>query len=92
MKLDRGHVLGRTEEGIGLVPQIHGVLLASVGIRLKIGGARRVAKSLASRHEKEPKQDAGVESDQIGVVFGMAEGTTDIVVTEIDLSSGVRDA
>ena len=77
--MDRRHVLGGSEEGIGPVPQIQGVSLASVGNRFEISRTWRFAKSLASRHEEEAEQNTGMKSYQIRIVFGVPKGTTDVV-------------
>ena len=53
--------------------------LPATGDRLPIGGAIPVAKGFASRYKEIMADDEGFCADDVGVVFGLAEGTSGII-------------
>ena len=53
--------------------------LASVEDRLPIGGAIPIAKGFADRYREIRADDEGFHADDVGVVFGLAEGAGHII-------------
>ena len=65
--------------------------LASVGDRLPIGGAIPIAKCFSGRYKEIMANDEGFCTDDIGVVFWLADGTGCIIFSSIKFCIGEAD-
>ena len=63
----------------------------SMGDRLPIGGAIPIAKGFASRYKEIMANDEGFGADDVGVVFGLVEGTGHIIFGGIKFCVGEAD-
>jgi gentisate 1,2-dioxygenase len=60
--------------------------------RVEVGGGSVVPKSGTSVEDTKPTLGAGMHSHEIGMVFDLAKGAADIVITDVNFLGGIGDA